>query len=102
MHGIERKSIENWVNGKQEICLENWLDSEGQFKPNKSEMTFGHGYRDCVGKMLAMKEMHIVMGYLLMNYKFEFDHPDKVDIKKTEVGVSVIKPAIGVKISKYQ
>ena len=86
---------------KEEICLENWLDENGNFKPNKNDMTFGHGYRDCIGKMLAMKEMHIVIGYLLMNYQFEFDDPDEIEIKKTDVGVSIINPPLGVKVKRY-
>ena len=92
---------EQWINNKKEICLENWLDDNGSFKPNKSELTFGHGYRDCVGKMLAMKELHIVIGYLLLNYKFEFENKNQ-EVKGIVRGVNTVWPEIGLKVSKYQ
>ena len=87
------------IFNKKEMCLENWLNETGSFKPNKSELTFGHGYRDCVGKMLAMKELHIVIGYLLLNYKFEFEDKNQ-EIKTTNRGVNLILPEIGLKVEE--
>ena len=29
--------------------------------------------QDCVGKQLAMKEMRVILGYLLLNYKFSIE-----------------------------
>ena len=88
-------------DGAKRFCLENWLDESGGFRPNKSELIFGHGYRDCVGKMLAMKELHMVMGYLLLNYKFELEDKD-VEIKAGGRGAVVIDPPVGVRVSHYK
>eukprot|EP01083_Nonionella_stella_P295163 1003163_1 len=66
---------ENWKNNPnndpQSIYLENWLNDKGQFKRNKSFLAFGHGKRDCVGKELAIKEIRIILAYLLLTYTFE-------------------------------
>ena len=97
----DSKDTENWRSGKNEICLENWLDDDGSFKPNDSDIIFGHGRRDCVGKMLAMKELHIIMGYLLLNYEFELEDKD-IDLKTTFIPVLSIWPEIGVKVTKYK
>eukprot|EP00486_Rosalina_sp_Unknown_P005729 CAMPEP_0201570688 /NCGR_PEP_ID=MMETSP0190_2-20130828/13035_1 /ASSEMBLY_ACC=CAM_ASM_000263 /TAXON_ID=37353 /ORGANISM="Rosalina sp." /LENGTH=464 /DNA_ID=CAMNT_0047994473 /DNA_START=410 /DNA_END=1804 /DNA_ORIENTATION=- len=75
---------ENWKNDKyglnyQQICLENWLKDDSDFESgfkfyqNPSFITFGHGKRDCVGKQLAMKEMRVILGYLLLNYRFKVE-----------------------------
>ena len=66
---------ENWTNSTTinptKICLENWLkDDNKKFSQNESFLTFGYGKRDCIGRQLAIKEMRIILGYLLLNYKF--------------------------------
>lgn len=67
---------ENWKNREfnldfQQICLQNWIKSDnGKFYQNPSFFTFGSGKRDCVGKQLAMKELRVILGYLLLNYRF--------------------------------
>eukprot|EP01083_Nonionella_stella_P195317 719544_1 len=94
---VHYDSNENWVDASKNIVLENWLDDNGFFKANKSEMTFGHGYRDCVGKVLAMKELHIIIGYLLLNYRFVLDDPN-TEIKTLNTGINVIHPEIGIRV----
>eukprot|EP01084_Bolivina_argentea_P055310 101412_1 len=86
---------ENWIDSSKRIVLENWLDDNGVFRLNKSEMTFGFGYRDCVGKLLANKELHIVIGYLLLNYSFVLKNKEQ-EIKSMDKGILVIHPQIGV------
>eukprot|EP01084_Bolivina_argentea_P115297 205060_1 len=90
---------ENWVNSNNEICLENWINSKTKkFELNESFLTFGSGRRDCVGRNLAIKELYIIMAYLLLNYKFSFRNKEDVDkpIKASYNGINVIDPPIGV------
>ena len=66
---------ESWkkTNG-DEIILDNFLikneeDDTMRFVKNESFIAFGVGKRNCVGQMLAMKELYFTLGYLLINYK---------------------------------
>ena len=108
-------SNENWVldtrdddeeeEWNHEICLSNWLNKEtNKFEMNKSFLTFGYGNRDCVGKQFALKQLYIIVGYLLLNYKFMFDEIDNdshiPQIKTRYNGVTVIDPPIGVIVKK--
>lgn len=98
---IERKD-ENWKKTGKEIHLENWLNKNGKFEKNDSWITFGFGRRDCVGRELAMKEIHIVMAYLLLNYKLEIGNEnDKTrEITYKFNGVKSIQPPIGIIVTK--
>eukprot|EP01084_Bolivina_argentea_P158305 275770_1 len=90
---------ENWVNSSNEMCLENWINKNTKkFEINQSFMTFGSGRRDCVGRNFALKQLYIIMAYLLLNYKFSFkNQSDKEkEIKTMFNGVNVIDPPIGV------
>ena len=65
---------ENWKNKEcglsmNDICLQNWLVDK-KFKMNQSFIGFGTGKRDCVGQQMAMKEIYLVIGYLMLNYQF--------------------------------
>ena len=92
---------ENWKNEQyglkyNQICLENWLNEEnGQFYQNPSFIAFGHGRRDCIGKQLALKEMRVILGYLLLHYNFsieeKFMNQDKIPCKGGQ-NISVCKP----------
>eukprot|EP01084_Bolivina_argentea_P176681 305691_1 len=53
-----------------EFDLNNWLDDSGNFKSNQAFATFGLGKRDCVGRALAMRELYLLLGRLLLRYKF--------------------------------
>merc|ERR1712129_402189 len=92
---------ENWKNEKhglimQEICLDNWL-KDGMDKPvfmkNSSFIGFGAGKRDCVGQQLALKELRVIVGYLLMNYTFAL--PDEYKAMK------YIEPYGGITIGVF-
>lgn len=97
-------SGERWKSGcGDDITLENWLETGVDenslvFKHNRSEIWFGYGHRDCVGKQLATKELHIVMGYLLLNYEFGFKDDIIPDIEESYYGVLVLKPELGVTV----
>ena len=93
----------SWIKNGTEICLDNWLfkDNNGnnEFKINDSFISFGIGRRDCVGKMLAVKELYVIIGHLLLNYKWEFTNPNQ----KIRYGAGItimVDPPIPVKIQK--
>merc|ERR1712154_37158 len=105
---------ENWryditQNGK-EICLENWLKPiqakdgriEYKFYQNESFILFGHGKRDCVGRQLALKELRILIGYMLLNWNVKLLHPQQEILHRGGKGLSVasIEPQIPVMIEK--
>ena len=80
---------EHWKNkenglGMEDVCLDNWLikDKEKEkekdndiykvkFKMNESFINFGYGMRDCVGQQLAIKEIHLILGYLIVHYQIK-------------------------------
>ena len=88
--------------------MENWLkkstnkDDEYLFYQNESFITFGYGKRDCVGKQLAMKELRILFGYLLLNYKLSLKDPNQeiMDSGGNGLGVNRLTPPIPVVIQK--
>eukprot|EP01084_Bolivina_argentea_P246247 412149_1 len=96
---------ENWKRNGLEMYLENWINDEtGKFEINESWSTFGFGRRDCVGRQYAMKEINVVMGYLLLNYTFQVENENEKgnypDIMDRFNGVSVIDPPIGIVVTK--
>eukprot|EP01084_Bolivina_argentea_P252944 424752_1 len=94
---------ENWKQNGNDMCLENWLvyDENGnaQFVKNESFVSFGLGRRDCVGRLLALKEISIVLGHLLLNYNLALED-ENVEIKANMNITSMVDPPIGVQISK--
>jgi len=100
----QESTNETWIrknNNGLNICLENWLykDNNGntQFKMNESFIGFGIGRRDCVGKMLAIKELLVIFGHLLINFKWELTNKNQT-IKHTAGITVMIDPPIPVKI----
>eukprot|EP01084_Bolivina_argentea_P128759 227528_1 len=99
---------ENWKNDNlKEICLENWLKQskdlkQYEFVNNPSFLTFGFGRRDCMGKSLAFKEIRIVLGFLLLHYRFTLKNiyqPIK-DSGGRPVGAAKLDPQIPVLVEK--
>ena len=89
-------SNEHWKDSSDNFCLENWINNKtNKFEINESLMTFGVGRRNCVGQALAIKEMYIVMAYLLLNYKFLLKDSN-IKINTVFNGVNNIDPPIGV------
>eukprot|EP01084_Bolivina_argentea_P218197 370322_1 len=97
---------ENWKNNenykRNDICLENWLNDDGKFQQNQSFLTFGYGKRDCVGRQLALKEIRIILAYLLLNYKLSLKDP-KQEVRVVGgngIGIAKIEPGIPVIVEK--
>ena len=51
--------------------LDNWLTPDNKFNDSKYLAIFGHGSRSCAGQVLAKNELYLVLGLLLLNYKFK-------------------------------
>ena len=95
---------EHWIKTGMQIYLNNWLyknkNNEIKFKLNESFVSFGIGRRDCVGKTLAIKELSIIIGHLLMNYQFEL-HNKNQTLKYSTGITSVVDPPIPIKIKRF-
>eukprot|EP01084_Bolivina_argentea_P128761 227532_1 len=101
---------ENWTydtnNNQKQICLENWLknDSDGncKFYQNESFILFGEGKRDCVGRQLALKEMRILVGYMLLNYQLKLENKNQLIHQNggSGFGIARIEPQIPVILKK--
>merc|ERR1712228_1126689 len=103
LHKNASKGKEHWKDSSDKMCLENWINCDTKkFEMNESFMTFGSGRRDCVGRTLAIKEMYIVMAYLLMNYRFSFKN--KADeckpIQSRYNGVNAVYPPVGITVDR--
>ena len=111
-----------------DICLENWLvenssqnndsnensnDKDNtygirnnrygnkKFVMNDSFTAFGAGMRYCVGRQVAMKELYLILGYLILHYQFRPQNNDaSFDIKR-RFGLTVsIENQINVVVDK--
>ena len=82
--------------------INRWLDDNGKFsrKLNPTLMSFTFGGRDCPGRPLAMKTLYLVISILFIKYRFYFDDPEKIKIKKKLDVVLHVHPEIPCKISK--
>lgn len=63
--------------------LSNWLNDDNKFVMNKSFTSFGIGRRDCAGRQLAEKQIQIIMGYIIMNYKLSLQDKDIDTVDKS-------------------
>ena len=97
---------ENWFGSDgDKLILENFLsDDKTRFVLNESFVSFGVGRRDCVGRQLAMKEIQIMLGYLLINYQLKLYKPiDNIVLRRKNNGATFFPfPPIGVIVTKIQ
>ena len=109
---LQWKSIENDNNQNgEQLNLNHWLkknsdDSNNNkftFVTNKNSIPFGLGKRECPGQSLAIKELYLFFGNLLLNYQL-LAPQDKKDIELDYTWNKVIfhvKPEMGV-VVKYR
>eukprot|EP01084_Bolivina_argentea_P038006 70268_1 len=81
-----------------EFYIDHFLDKNGKFKMNKNICTFGIGMRNCMGQSLAVKNLYLLFGYLILRYKFEAENKSYIDslnhIPTVGVGVKSIPVVI--------
>ena len=92
-----------------DICLDNWLieDENGlkKFKMNESFIAFGYGIRDCPGQQLALKEIKLVVAYIILNYRLRIDenicsNPKDFKINRTFGVIDTVGNEEGIIITK--
>ena len=49
--------------------IEHFLDENNKFKLNRNLITFGFGKRDCMGQTLAIKNLNLLFGHIILRYK---------------------------------
>jgi len=110
IHTYNKK--ENWVSNSTELCLENWYDNNKKNNTktfstkNRPLYAFGTGKRDCVGRQLAEKEVHIVLGYLILNYEFSFYNKEdsnnlsNIQFPMSYSAIRFVDPQIDVLVNK--
>ena len=71
---IHKFDINNWLIHSNNIDTKNinhkQLQPSVRFNDKQTLHTFGNGYRDCVGQTLTKNELYLVLGLLILNYKF--------------------------------
>uniref|UniRef100_A0A8C5PZJ5 Cytochrome P450 n=1 Tax=Leptobrachium leishanense TaxID=445787 RepID=A0A8C5PZJ5_9ANUR len=59
----------HWKN-PEDFDPDNFLDDEGQFKPNPAFLPFSAGPRSCLGENLARMELFLIISALLQKFTF--------------------------------
>ena len=102
---IQRDSKE-FRNNKNNINLNNWLDGDGKFKMNPNFVAFGIGKRNCLGMQFALNEIYVILGTLLLNYKWKILEND---LKNVENALNhqrpfsrTLEPKIGIFMEKIK
>ena len=58
-----------WDN-PEKFDINHFLDKDGKFRKNQCLSTFGFGRRSCPGITLAMRMMYVLIGKMMLNYRF--------------------------------
>ena len=61
---------ENIWKNPYKFDLDNFMDNNGKFKNNAAFTKFGIGRRNCPGMSLAKKEIYLLLGRMILNYRF--------------------------------
>ena len=61
---------ENAWKNPYKFDIENWMDDGGKFKNNPYFTKFGIGRRNCPGMSVAKKEIYLLLGRMVLNYRF--------------------------------
>ena len=91
-----------------ELNLNHWLKYNGKenkyhFYRNKNSIPFGIGARECPGQSLAMKEMYVFFGNLILKYQIseKNNNPDAMQIKYSFGDVvAKVEPQIPLRIAR--
>ena len=75
----------------QDFYIEHFLGDDNKFKLNKHFITFGSGKRDCVGQTLAIKNMNLLVGHMILRYKI-LPSDEKLFASLENVGLNGFTP----------
>ena len=95
-----------YVSGTPQFDINRWIiwkDGSTIFKNSNNSMPFGTGKRDCVGKLLAMRELYGFLANLFVNYKFEPSKgkdPNTIEIKYVQELVKRINNPVPLHVEK--
>ena len=103
---LNDKNVWNKSDDGMDLHLDYWLttDTKGNkiFVNNKNSIPFSVGKRDCLGKLLAIKEMQAFFGNLLLQYQISKSHVEddyKIHYRFGRF-TSFVDPEMSVKVRK--
>ena len=77
-----------WGKNSSKFNINHWITKDGKKNDNNKynnhnkSMPFGYGRRNCVGQLLAEKEIRILLANLILNYEFRSNDKDVNDENK--------------------
>ena len=88
--------FDKFGNNGFKFDLNNWLTKDNQFNDSKFLAIFGYGNRNCAGQLLAKNELYLVLGLLILNYKFIPPNGIKPQNFKIPLGFAQSNTPLGV------
>ena len=84
---------EKYWNEPEKFDINHFLDEDGKFTKNVAWSLFGYGRRSCPGVSLAMRMLYMLLGKMILNYKFHSNGMDLPEIhwKSTVANLYVTK-----------
>jgi len=76
----------------EEFSPERYLDADGNFKPNPKVVSFGIGYRKCIGENLARMEIYMFLTALLTHFTIENDGHSAISEETAKNFLNTPKP----------
>lgn len=68
--GLDKFGHDNSWRNPYLFDIKNWMDDDGKFKNNSHFTKFGIGRRSCPGMSVAKKEIYLLLGRMVLNYRF--------------------------------
>merc|ERR1711933_17144 len=64
------RSNEQYFDRPLEFDVHHFMDEEGKFQKHAAMSLFGYGRRSCPGVSLARRMIYLIVGTLILRYKF--------------------------------
>jgi len=68
--GLDQFGHDNSWRNPFKFDIKNWMDDDGKFKNNSHFTKFGIGRRNCPGMSVAKKEIYLLLGRMVLSYRF--------------------------------
>ena len=91
---------EEFGNDGLKFDIKNWLTQDNKFNDSKYLPAFGHGNRNCAGQILARNELYLVLGLLILHYKFKPPNGIKPQNFKIPLAFEKANKPLGVECEK--